>query len=44
VANKLASAKQPAEKLIDLSYADYANKKLGPFVLAKADSKLPGCR
>jgi NitT/TauT family transport system substrate-binding protein len=44
VANKLANAKQPAEKLIDLDYADYANRKLGPFVLANQDSKLPGCR
>lgn len=44
VANKLANTKLPAEKLIDLSYADYANKKLGPFVLANRDSKLPGCR
>jgi NitT/TauT family transport system substrate-binding protein len=44
VANKLTNAKLPPEKLIDLSYADYANGKLGPFVLAKADSKLPGCR
>ena len=44
VANKLANAKLPAEKLIDRSYADYANQKLGPFVLQNKDSKLPGCR
>jgi NitT/TauT family transport system substrate-binding protein len=44
VANKLANAKQPPEKLIDMRYADYAAKKLGPFVLANKDSKLPGCR
>ena len=44
VANKLSTAKLPAEKLMDLSYADYANRKLGPFALANKDSKAPGCR
>ena len=44
VANKLSTAKLPPEKLLDLSYADYANKKLGPFALANKDSKTPGCR
>ncbi len=34
----------PAERLVDISYVDYANKKLGPFVLENKDSKLPGCR
>src|SRR5258707_5425800 len=44
VANKLASAKQPPEKLMDLSYAEFAVDKLGPFVPANKDSKLEGCR
>jgi NitT/TauT family transport system substrate-binding protein len=44
VANRLATAKAPPEKLMDLSYAQYANQKLGPFVLANKDSTLPGCR
>ena len=44
MANKLASAKQSPEKLMDLSYADFAREKLGPFVLTNQDSKLPGCR
>ena len=44
VANKLSTAKLPPEKLMDLSYADYANKTLGPFALANKDSKTPGCR
>jgi len=44
VANKLSTAKLQPEKLMDLSYADYANKKLGPFALANKDSKTPGCR
>ena len=34
----------PPEKLLDPSYAEYANQKLGPFVLQNQDSKLPGCR
>jgi NitT/TauT family transport system substrate-binding protein len=44
VANKLATAKFPAERLVDMSYADYANRKLGPFVLENKESKLAGCR
>jgi NitT/TauT family transport system substrate-binding protein len=44
VANKFSTAKFAAERLVDASYADYANKKLGPFVLENKESKLPGCR
>ena len=29
---------------MDLSNADYANQKLGPFVLTNKHSKQPGCR
>jgi NitT/TauT family transport system substrate-binding protein len=42
--NKFTSARLPAERLVDASYAEYAAQKLGPFVLEKADSKLAGCR
>jgi len=44
VANKFSNAKLPAEKLLDMSYADAAIKKLGPFQLESKDSKLEGCR
>jgi NitT/TauT family transport system substrate-binding protein len=44
VKNKFTTAKFPVERLIDHSYVDYANQKLGPFVLENKDSKLPGCR
>ena len=44
VANKFSNAKLPAEKLLDMSYADAAIKKLGPFQLENKDSKLEGCR
>ena len=44
VANKFSSAKLPAERLLDMSYADAAIKKLGPFQLESNDSKLEGCR
>jgi NitT/TauT family transport system substrate-binding protein len=44
VANKFSTAKLPVEKLLDMSYADAAIKKLGPFVLENKDSKLEGCR
>jgi NitT/TauT family transport system substrate-binding protein len=36
--------KLPAEKLVDVAYAEEASKTLGPFVLANKDSKLAGCR
>jgi NitT/TauT family transport system substrate-binding protein len=44
VANKFSTAKLPAERLLDMSYADAAIKKLGPFVLENKESKLEGCR
>ena len=44
VANKFSTAHFPAERLVDTTYADYANKKLGPFVLENQESKLAGCR
>jgi NitT/TauT family transport system substrate-binding protein len=44
VANKFSTAKLPTERLLDMSYADAAIKKLGPFVLENKDSKLEGCR
>jgi NitT/TauT family transport system substrate-binding protein len=44
VQNNLTRAKFPAERLVDNSYVDDANKKLGPFVLENKDSKLAGCR
>ena len=43
-ANKLITAKQTIDKLIDHSYVDAAAKQLGPFVVENKDSKLPGCR
>ena len=42
--NKFTTAEIPAARLVDNSYVDEAAKKLGPFVLEKPDSKLPGCR
>ena len=44
VANKFSTAKLPVERLLDMSYADAAIKKLGPFQLESKDSKLEGCR
>jgi hypothetical protein len=44
VANKFSTAKLPAERLVDMSYADNAVKKLGPFVPENKESKLTGCR
>lgn len=44
VANKFSGAKFPAERLVDASYVDYANQKLGPFVLENKESKAEGCR
>ena len=34
----------PAERLVTSTYVDYANQKLGPFVLENKDSALAGCR
>ena len=42
--NKFGNAQLPAERLADMSYADYAVAKLGPFVVENRDSKLAGCR
>jgi len=42
--NKFITAKQPLERLVDYSYADYAQKQLGPFTPENKDSKLAGCR
>ena len=44
VSNKLAGAVPPRERIADLSYIDYANAKLGPFVLENKDSTSKGCR
>jgi NitT/TauT family transport system substrate-binding protein len=42
--NKFTTAKFPLERLVDYSYADYAQQKLGPFAIENKDSKTPGCR
>ena len=42
--NKFTTAKFPLERLVDYSYADYAQQKLGPFTVENKDSKTPGCR
>jgi NitT/TauT family transport system substrate-binding protein len=44
VKNKMASAKFPAARLVNTSYAEEAVKKLGPFELENKASKLEGCR
>jgi NitT/TauT family transport system substrate-binding protein len=44
VANKFSTANLPAERLVDMSYADAAVKQLGPFVAENKASKLDGCR
>ncbi len=44
VRNGYAHVRFPAERLVDLSYADYAVQKLGPYAPANKDSKLQGCR
>lgn len=44
VANKFSTAKLPADRLVDMSYADAAMKALGPFALENKASTLPGCR
>jgi NitT/TauT family transport system substrate-binding protein len=43
-ANKMSTANFPAERVVDTTYADYAVKKLGPFVSENKASTLPGCR
>ncbi len=42
--NKFITAKQPLEKLVDYSYADYAQQKLGPYTVENSNSTIPGCR
>lgn len=44
IKNGFAHARFPPERLVDMSYADAAVRKLGPYVPANADSKLEGCR
>jgi NitT/TauT family transport system substrate-binding protein len=44
VANKMSTADFPAERVVDSSFADYAAKTLGPFVLENKASTTPGCR
>jgi NitT/TauT family transport system substrate-binding protein len=44
IKNGFARAKFPAERLVDTSYAEFAVRKLGPFVPINKDSKLDGCR
>jgi NitT/TauT family transport system substrate-binding protein len=44
VTNKMSAQKFPAERIVDGSFIDEANKKLGPFQLQNTASKLPGCR
>jgi NitT/TauT family transport system substrate-binding protein len=44
VQNNFTRAKFPAERLVDNTYVDYANAKLGPFVLENKASPLAGCR
>lgn len=44
IKNGYAHARFPAERLVDLSYADDAVQKLGTYMPANKDSKLEGCR
>jgi NitT/TauT family transport system substrate-binding protein len=44
VANRMAGQKLPAERLIDSTFVEAANRQLGPFQLQNKDSMLPGCR
>jgi hypothetical protein len=44
VKNKFTGAVPATARLADLSYIDYANSKLGPFVLDNQSSTLKGCR
>ncbi|HUZ73834.1 MAG TPA: hypothetical protein VMU87_12680 [Stellaceae bacterium] len=41
---RMLKAKAPAERLVDLRYADAAAKELGPFKLINRASPLAGCR
>jgi len=42
--NGLTRADLPVERLVDTSYVEQANSKLGPFELQNKASKLPSCR
>src|SRR6516165_10503854 len=44
IKNGYVRSRFPAERLVDMSYAEAAVQKLGPYVLANKDSKLEGCR
>ena len=44
VANKLSAQTFPADRLVNATFIEAANKKLGPFQLENKDSKLAGCR
>jgi NitT/TauT family transport system substrate-binding protein len=44
VKNGYARTRFPAERLVDMSYADYGVEKLGPYVPANKESRLEGCR
>jgi NitT/TauT family transport system substrate-binding protein len=44
VANKFSTAKFPADRVVDATYAENAAKKLGPFVVENKDIKEEGCR
>ncbi len=44
VANRMAAQKFQPERLVNATFIDQANNKLGPFELQNKDSKLPGCR
>ena len=44
VTNKMSTQKFPAERVVNSTFIDDADKKLGPFELQNKDSKLPGCR
>jgi NitT/TauT family transport system substrate-binding protein len=44
VTNKMSAQKFPAERVVNSTFIDAADKALGPFQLENKDSKLPGCR
>jgi NitT/TauT family transport system substrate-binding protein len=44
VANKMSAQTFLAERIVNPTFIDEANKKLGPFQLENKDSKLQGCR
>ncbi len=44
VANKMSTAKFPATRVVDSTFADYAAKTLGPFDLENKANTTPGCR